>query len=204
MTFSSLSARNENLRPLLNKNVPLIKGKYGLRNHFWPLESRFLVRKSAKNWIFSKSPNVPILNFFWWLLTHFQYQTAWRKWWRLFLFLTHALVPCNPWLWLLFSRRQSKKFVINEQWCKYICPYFNLGCLLSLLCHWILLQIATAHRWHLLIFIAHQLWSPDSEIGSVSKAYMEKLSFCAYIDESYGKITMKMQRAEWFPGLLHG
>ena len=28
------SAQNENLRPLLNTNMPLISGKYGLRNHF--------------------------------------------------------------------------------------------------------------------------------------------------------------------------
>ena len=28
------SAQNENLRPLLNRNIPLISGKYGLRNHF--------------------------------------------------------------------------------------------------------------------------------------------------------------------------
>ena len=35
------SARNENLRPLLDRNMPLISGKYGLRNHFWPLESCF-------------------------------------------------------------------------------------------------------------------------------------------------------------------
>ena len=28
------SAGNENLRPLLNTNIPLISGKYGLRNHF--------------------------------------------------------------------------------------------------------------------------------------------------------------------------
>ena len=37
--FSSLGsgtscARNENLRPLLNKNIPLISEKYGFRNHF--------------------------------------------------------------------------------------------------------------------------------------------------------------------------
>ena len=44
-TFSS---RNENLRPLLNRNIPLISGKYGLRNHFWPLKSGFLMRKSEK------------------------------------------------------------------------------------------------------------------------------------------------------------
>ena len=50
MAFSSLSvqAQNENLRPLLNRNIPLISGKYGLRNHFWPLESGFLVRKSEE------------------------------------------------------------------------------------------------------------------------------------------------------------
>ena len=44
------SAQNENLWPLLNTNIPLISGKYGLRNHFWPLEveSRFLMRKIEK------------------------------------------------------------------------------------------------------------------------------------------------------------
>ena len=46
------SARNENLRPLLDTNIPLISGKYGLRHHFWPLEIGFLVRKSEK-----KGPN---------------------------------------------------------------------------------------------------------------------------------------------------
>ena len=49
------SARNENLRPLLNTNITLISGKYGLRNHFWPLECRFLMRKSEKN-RFSQTP----------------------------------------------------------------------------------------------------------------------------------------------------
>ena len=36
LTLSSgtSSARNENLRPLLNTNIPLISGKYGFRNHF--------------------------------------------------------------------------------------------------------------------------------------------------------------------------
>ena len=51
----SSSARNENLRPLLKTNIPLIRGKYGLQNHFWPLESRFLMRKGEKDSIFSKS-----------------------------------------------------------------------------------------------------------------------------------------------------
>ena len=43
LTFGSgtSSAQNKNLRPLLYTNIPLISGKYGIRNHFWPLESRF-------------------------------------------------------------------------------------------------------------------------------------------------------------------
>ena len=43
LTLSSgtSSVRNENLRPLLITNIPLFSGKYGLRNHFWPLESDF-------------------------------------------------------------------------------------------------------------------------------------------------------------------
>ena len=60
------SARNENLRPPLNINIPLISGKYGLRNHFWSLESRFLMRKNEKKSIFSKPPQCPILSF--WIL----------------------------------------------------------------------------------------------------------------------------------------
>ena len=31
------NARNENLRPLLKTNIPIISGKFGLRNHFLPL-----------------------------------------------------------------------------------------------------------------------------------------------------------------------
>ena len=51
--WGTSSARNENLRPLTNTNIPLDSGKYGLRNHFWPLESCFLMRKSEK-----KGPNL--------------------------------------------------------------------------------------------------------------------------------------------------
>ena len=60
------SDQNENLRPLLNRNIPPISGKYGLRNHFWPLESSFLMRKNEKKSIFSKSAHFPILSF--WIL----------------------------------------------------------------------------------------------------------------------------------------
>ena len=65
--FGTSNARNENLRPLLNTNIPLISGNYGLRNHFWPLESRFLMRKNEKKSIFSKPPQCLILSF--WILS---------------------------------------------------------------------------------------------------------------------------------------
>ena len=60
------NARNKNLRPLFNTNIPPISGKYGLRNHFWSLESGFLMRKREENDFFSKSAKVPILSF--WIL----------------------------------------------------------------------------------------------------------------------------------------
>ena len=39
--------RNVNPRPLFNTNIFLISAKYGLRNHFWPLENGFLMRKKS-------------------------------------------------------------------------------------------------------------------------------------------------------------
>ena len=39
----------------MNTGIPLISGKYSLRNHLWQLESYFLMRKSEKNSIFSNS-----------------------------------------------------------------------------------------------------------------------------------------------------
>ena len=62
------SAQNKNLRPLLNANTTLFSGKYCLKNHFWPLESRFLMRKSEKNSIFSKFPRCLIFKFL--VVTH--------------------------------------------------------------------------------------------------------------------------------------
>ena len=47
------SAQNENLKPLFITNIPIISGNYGLRNHFWRLQSGFLMRKSEK-----KGPNL--------------------------------------------------------------------------------------------------------------------------------------------------
>ena len=44
--------QNENLKPHRNRNIPLISGKYGLRNSLSPLESGFLTRNSEK-----KGPN---------------------------------------------------------------------------------------------------------------------------------------------------
>ena len=75
------SAQNENLRPLLDRNIPLISGKYGLRNHFWPLESVFLMRKSEK-----RGPNfwgevLPILRLtFLELCCNFR-KYGFKKWW---------------------------------------------------------------------------------------------------------------------------
>ena len=57
------SARNENLRQLLNTNIPQISGKYGLRNHFWPLESCFLMRKSE----LTRFSQNPLNSRFWYL-----------------------------------------------------------------------------------------------------------------------------------------
>merc|ERR1712012_1095254 len=54
------------LRPLFNTNIPPISGKYGLRNHFWSLESGFLMRKREENDFFSKTAQLPILSF--WIL----------------------------------------------------------------------------------------------------------------------------------------
>ena len=55
------SAQNENQRPLLNSNLPLISGKYDPRNHFWPLEGRFLMRKSEIKGPNSKDSKMRIL-----------------------------------------------------------------------------------------------------------------------------------------------
>ena len=46
--FLTSGARNEDRRPLLRKNIPQISWRYDLRNHFWPLESVFFIRKSEK------------------------------------------------------------------------------------------------------------------------------------------------------------
>ena len=52
------SARNKNLRPLLNTNISLIRGKYCFRKHCWLLDSRFLIimcqfkkKSTVKNWM---------------------------------------------------------------------------------------------------------------------------------------------------------
>ena len=55
------SGRNKNLRPLLNRNIPLVSGKYGVKNHFWPLQSVFLERESEKKGPNFLGPFLPIL-----------------------------------------------------------------------------------------------------------------------------------------------
>ena len=57
----TFSARNKNLSPLLNRNIPLISGHYGLRNHFWLRESGFLMKKSEKKGPNFLGPLLPIL-----------------------------------------------------------------------------------------------------------------------------------------------
>ena len=57
----TFSARNKNLRPPLNTNTSLISGKYGLRNHFWPLESDFSheqkwVKARKRGWSYQTPP----------------------------------------------------------------------------------------------------------------------------------------------------
>ena len=101
MTFSSLSvrARNKNLRPLLNTNIPLISGKYGSRNHFWPPESRFLMSKSEKNAFFSKPFNGPIL-IFWNLILYTFLCTKIKKFTIVHFF---SLDACSRPMWEMLS-----------------------------------------------------------------------------------------------------
>ena len=93
------SARNENLRPLLNTNIPLISGKYGFRNHFWPPESRFLMSKSEKNAFFSKPFNGPIL-IFWNLILYTFLCTKIKKFTIVHFF---SLDACSRPMWEMLS-----------------------------------------------------------------------------------------------------
>ena len=82
--LSTSSARNENLRPLLNRNIPLISGEYGFRNHVWPLESGFLMRKNEKKDPNFWGPLLPILR-----LTYLESSCNFqkfglKKWWVFF------------------------------------------------------------------------------------------------------------------------
>ena len=61
--FSLSLGKKRKKNSLLNTNIPLISGICGLRNHFWPLESRFLMRKSEKKGRYSKRSWFPILIF---------------------------------------------------------------------------------------------------------------------------------------------
>ena len=56
--------RNEKTKTLCNTKYPPKPRKTHLRNHFWPLESGFSAIATYKTYVFSKSPNVPILKFF--------------------------------------------------------------------------------------------------------------------------------------------
>ena len=95
LSLGTSSAWNENLRSLLNTHIPLISGIYGIRNHFWPLESRFLMRKNEKKSIFSKPSQLPILisrN----LILYTFLCTKIKKFTIVpFFLLMHVLVPCD-------------------------------------------------------------------------------------------------------------
>merc|ERR1712208_248589 len=55
--------QNEKTKTLCNTKYPLKPEKTHIRNHFWPLESGFSAIAAYKTYVFSKSPNGPILTF---------------------------------------------------------------------------------------------------------------------------------------------
>ena len=100
------SARNENLRPLLKRKVPLISGKYGLRNHFWPLENGFRTRKSEKRQPNFLGRHYPILRLTFFLIVLF-FLILWdfQNFWVFFFNWRVFLPPSHPW--------EEKNVVIN-------------------------------------------------------------------------------------------
>ena len=67
--------RNVNPRPLFNTIIFLIGAKYGLRNHFWPLESDVLMREKKApaeifqwmhiSWTYSLSWSIGYITTYW-------------------------------------------------------------------------------------------------------------------------------------------
>ena len=55
--------RNKKTKTLCNTKYPPYPGITHLRNHFWPLGSGFSAIATYKMYVFSKSPNGPILKF---------------------------------------------------------------------------------------------------------------------------------------------
>ena len=109
------NARNKNLRPLFNTNIPPISGKYGLRNHFWSLESGFLMRKREENDFFSKSAKLPILSF--WILNVHIIICQFQK--RSTVIHFFSLSPCSCHQWLVF-----RHFQLPVHFIQYTCPLF--------------------------------------------------------------------------------
>ena len=107
------NARNKNLRPLFKTNIPPISGKYGLRNHFWSLESGFLMRKREENDFFSKSAQIPILSF--WILNGYIIICQFQKRSTVKHFL--SLTPCSCHLCLV-SKNLLGKVDQVEQSCR--------------------------------------------------------------------------------------
>ena len=105
MTFSSLSKRKS--KTTSEHKHTLISGKYGLRNHFLPLESHFLMRNSEK-----KGPNSnPLICRFRFRWNPFVFIFLWTKikknssLWIISL-LMHFLHPCVE-LYLLSTTNHS-------------------------------------------------------------------------------------------------
>ena len=120
-------ARNKNLRPLLNRNIPLISAKYGLRNHFQSLESVFLMKKSE-----NKGPNFwgPLLLIL--RLTFLEVFCNFRQFGLkkngYFFYWTGLQDPCVPWQ-MVSAFPSFLQLTNGNQW------WGNSACLTILMVH---------------------------------------------------------------------
>ena len=109
------SDQNENLRPLLNRNIPPISGKYGLRNHFLPVESGFLMRKREKKGpITFQAPCSRFKDLHFWNRLVISENLALKKFWVFFVDLTGLQDLC------VLSTFLSK-FQFQPFWADFLC-----------------------------------------------------------------------------------
>ena len=102
--FLNLDVLNEILRLLLNTNIPLISGKYGLKNHFWPLESGFFVRKSEKEGPNSKTSQMQMFLGYLFTSDSFDCQVDYKISTQM-----QMLISWNPILYIFFVHKKTKK-----------------------------------------------------------------------------------------------